>query len=108
MERVIRILVKKELFEGQACPPITCRRFHPESRDIRNHMFRATNKLKESRIDQENLFIKIKKWKDESPENFIYFRAYGKNNSETTFEQLFFNENGDRIHVIKLILYIFY
>ena len=43
MERVIRLFVKNEIFSDDNLPPQENRRFFPLSRDIRNHMYTATN-----------------------------------------------------------------
>ena len=51
-----------ELFEGQPPPPINNRRFYPEELYIRNYMYNATAKLRISKVDQENLVIKIENW----------------------------------------------
>ena len=66
MERGIRLFVKNEIFSDDNLPLQESRRFFPLSKDIRNHMYTATNKLRFSKIDQENLQIKIG-WKKKSP-----------------------------------------
>ena len=45
MERVIRLFVKNEIFFDDNLP-LQESRFFPLSRDIRNHMYTATNKLR--------------------------------------------------------------
>ena len=77
MKRALRLHVKTELFEGQPLPPINSRRFYPEELDIRNYMYNATAKLRMSKIDQENLAIKIENWEKSNSEDSFYFRAYG-------------------------------
>ena len=59
MEKVIRLFVKNEIFSDDNLPPQESRRFFPLSRDIRNNMYTATNKLRLLKIDQENLHMKI-------------------------------------------------
>lgn len=75
------------------------RRFNPLPRDIRNHMYRATVKLRLSKIDQENLHMKIEEWKKSAPNDSFHFRSYKDGNvgSEVERECYFYNENGDRI-----------
>ena len=51
MERVIRLFVKNEIFSDDNLPPQKNRR--------QLHMHTATNKLRLSKIDQENLHMKI-------------------------------------------------
>ena len=71
MQRALRLYVKTELFEGQPSPPINSRRFYQEEWDIRSYMCNATAKLRMSKVDQENLAIKIENWgKSNSADSF--------------------------------------
>ena len=98
MERVIRLFVKNKMFSDDNLPPEETRRFFPLSRDIRNHMYTATNKLRLSNIDQENLHINIMEWKKKSPKNHFFFRSCRKGRTEeTTKKHFFYNENGDQM-----------
>ena len=72
MERVIRLFVKNEIFSDDNLPLQESRRFFPLSKDIRNHMYTATNKLRLSKIDQENLQMKIIEWKKKSPKDHFF------------------------------------
>ena len=56
IERAINVFVKNDIFKGKSLPPQTSLRFFPERIDLRNHMYRASVKLRFSKIDQENLF----------------------------------------------------
>ena len=96
MERAIDFFVKSEIYHGKPLPSRSSRRFYPESRDIRNHMYRSATKYRHSKIDQENLSYKIKDWESSLDDKF-FFRRYTKNNATSIKEQLFFNENGDFI-----------
>ena len=75
MERVIRLFVKNQIFSDDNLPPQESRRFFPLSRDIRNHMYTATNKLHLSKIDQEKVHMKIIEWKKKSPKDHFFSRA---------------------------------
>ena len=66
-----------ELFEGQSPPPINSGHFNSEEYDIRNHMYNATIKLWMSKVDQENLAIKIENYAKSNSEDSFYFRVYG-------------------------------
>ena len=68
IERVIRLFVKNEIFSDDNLPPQESRRFLPLSRDTRT----ATNKLRLSKIDQENLHMKIIEWKKKSPKDQFF------------------------------------
>ena len=80
MERQVRIYVQNELFKNKEKPPITSRRFYPCSKDIRNHMYLSTIKLRFSEIDQENVDNKIKEWKKNYPNDKFLFRPYLEEN----------------------------
>ena len=97
MKRALKLHVIKEIFDGQPPPPTTSRRFFPENRDIYNHLYRSRKKLIFSKIDQENLFQKIKEWKMLMPEDSIYFREYGAKCQE----KMFYNENAERISMVN-------
>ena len=77
MERHIRIYVKDELFHDSELPSFENRRFYPRRQDIRSHMYIAAAKNRLAKMDQENLQLKIDKWKQESPNDFFYYRSYG-------------------------------
>ena len=100
MKRALKIYVVNEIFDGQTPPPVTSRKFYPENRDIYNHIYKSRSKLIFSKIDQENLFQKIKEWRMLMPEDNFYFREYGKTCQTECREKLFFNENGERIPTV--------
>ena len=52
------------------------RAFHPLPVDIKNHVDSAKQALQLSKLDQENLRLKIEGWKKQSPESLHYFRPY--------------------------------
>ena len=72
MEGVIRSFVKNAIISDDNLPPQESRRFFPLSRDIRNYMYTATNKLRLSKIDQENLHMKIMEWKKKLPKDHFF------------------------------------
>ena len=41
-------------------------------------MYKATVKLKFSKMDQENLYYKVEEWKEQSPQDNFHFRGYGQ------------------------------
>ena len=97
MERAINVFVKNDIFKGESLPPQTSRRFFPERRDLQNHMYRASVKLRFSKINQENLSMKVDIWRKEKVKDTFYFRPYGNDQHLPCPEQLFFNENGYKI-----------
>ena len=77
MERHIRIYVKDELFPASELPSFENRQFYPRRQDIRSHMYIKATKNRLAKMDQENLQLKIDKWKQESPNDFLYSRSHG-------------------------------
>ena len=73
MLRSINRYVKETLFDGQPLPPPSSRRFFPLAKDISNHMLNEQNRLKFSKIDQENLKLLVNKWREERPSDNFFF-----------------------------------
>ena len=78
MQRHIHIFVKMELFRNQELKPTTSRRYFPKISDLRNHMYRASIKLRFSKLDQENLEKKVKEWRQQHPSDMFFFRGSGE------------------------------
>ena len=55
MEHATNVFVKNNIFKGKSLLPHSLP-FFPDRRDLRNHMYRASVKLRFPKIDQENLF----------------------------------------------------
>ena len=102
MQRHLHHYVKKELFTGQQPPDLTNRRFFPTTMDVRNHMYCATVVCRHSQIDQENLDLKIKKWKEESPDDNFFFRPYCLTSDSESYQQPQSLKEEDSTDVIKI------
>ena len=63
MERAINVFVKNDIFKGESLPPQTSR----------NHMYRASVKLRFSKINQENLSMKVDIWRKKKAKDTFYF-----------------------------------
>ena len=100
MEIVIKLYVKTELFTKENIAPPERIRFFPLTRDIRNHIYSATNKLIANVKDwlgkSAHESIRMEKRVTKRP---LFFRSHGKERIETEEgeELLFYNEHGDRI-----------
>ena len=64
-------------------PELTDRAYYPPSVDIRNHIYKAQQACQLSKLDQENLRLKIEMWKKQSPQSHFYFRPYRSSAVET-------------------------
>lgn len=106
MRRCVSRYVQETLFKGEELPPTSSRRFFPLPRDVRNHMYNAEQKLKFSKIDQENLLTLIGKWRAKLPKDKFFFRGYSQPTEadhDQRNEKLWFNEDGTRI-LVRLLL----
>ena len=56
-------------------PQVHDRAFNPSIVDIKNYVYQAKKALELSKMDQENLRLKIEQWKSDSNSNF-FFRPY--------------------------------
>jgi len=54
------------------------RLFYPMPCDIRNHVSKAKRTLQLSKLDQENLKLKIEEWQKSTPSSNHFFRSYIK------------------------------
>ena len=72
MEGAINVFVKNDIFQGESLPPRTSGHFFPERRNLQNHMCRASVKLRFSKIDQENLSMKVDIWRKEKAKDTFF------------------------------------
>lgn len=64
--------------ELNIAPSLSNRAFYPMPCDIENHVSKAKKALQLSKLDQENLRLKIEEWRKSSPSSSHYFRPYIK------------------------------
>ena len=57
-------------------PDITDRAYYPTTGDIQNHVYKAQRHCQLSKLDQENLQLRIEQWKMENPQTQFHFRPY--------------------------------
>lgn len=57
-------------------PELTDRSYYPTSTDVHNHIYLAQRACQLSKLDQDNLKLKIDKWKGDSPNSNFYFRPF--------------------------------
>ena len=69
MRRHLDVFVKNEIMSEDDIQPLPSnRRFYPKLSDIRSHMYRANMKHRFSKVDQENVAVKVlQHWKASSP-----------------------------------------
>ena len=76
-------------------PELTDRAYYPTSVDIRNHVNKAQKACQLSKLDQENLRLKIEMWRKESPQSHFHFRPYKSVALESEKECQFFEEESN-------------
>ena len=83
VQRALNHYVKHTLPNEHNITPIsTDRAFYPLPNDIKNHVGNAKRALELSKLDQENLRLKVEGWQKDSPESTHYFRPYVKRTQE--------------------------
>ena len=78
-QEVKRILKNYTLHTNVQKPDMSDRAYYPTSTDVHNHIYRAQKACQLSKLDQENLKIKVDMW--QNPESNFYFRPYKSNDS---------------------------
>ena len=68
-------------------PELTDRAYFPTSIDIRNHIYKAEKACQLSKLDQENLNLKIRAWQKDHPQSNYYFRPYEPESCNEDFSQ---------------------
>ena len=84
--------VKEELFRDKPKPSEIDRSFYPHDNDILNHIRLSIVRQKSSKIDQEELFSLIQKWKHEDPDSMFYFRPYSCSDNNVKENLLFVHQ----------------
>ncbi len=77
VKRALRHYVIHCLFpDPQNRPGETNRAYYPTNTDIKNHVYSAKCAQELSKLDQDNLKLKIDKWKNENPSTMFHYRPY--------------------------------
>ena len=77
VKRALRHHVMHVLFPDTSNRPSdTNRAYYPTNTDIKNHIYTAKRAQQLSKLDQDNLKLKIDQWKTESSSSLFYYRPY--------------------------------
>ncbi len=74
MKRALQTYISSILFRSRQLPISTDRSYYPTDQDLRNHIYIAKMKLRRSKIDLENLQMKMDEWETQIPEDKFFFR----------------------------------
>ena len=70
-------------------PPCkTDRAYYPTVTDINNHVTKAKSALQLSKLDQQNLHLKIQEWKKSNPDANHYFRPFTSSDGDKETQSL--------------------
>lgn len=79
VQKALYHYVKHDLPRERGITPLTSdRAFYPLPNDIKNHVGTAKSALDLSKLDQENLRLKVEEWHKTSPQSSHYFRPFIK------------------------------
>ena len=81
VKRALKLYVTKELCSSNP-PNKDDRAYYPTTHDLSNHIYKAKSLFQLSKLDQENLALKIKEWKENNPDSKLYFRSFKKSAKE--------------------------
>lgn len=98
MKRALDHYVKHDLCRSSP-PDIDDRAYHPSTRDIKNHIYCAKSKIQLSKIDQENLRLKINQWRVTSPSTMFYYRPFKKKAAEDVITMVNETQLDDEIEI---------
>ena len=84
----LKIYIKDDLFRDKEQPQRSNRRYFPQSKTIKNHMYNAAMRARLSVMDQDNVQELIKKWKSKKglASDKFYFRPYIKGSPESVIQ----------------------
>lgn len=88
VKRILKNYTLHTLCTNVQKPDMSDRAYYPTSADVQNHIYRAQKACQLSKLDQENLKIKVDMW--QNPESNFHFRPYKSDDSsqdDTTFTQ---------------------
>ena len=88
VKKILRYYTNNELAKELGFAPNEHdRAFHPDISDIKNHVHKAKRALELSKIDQENLRLKVNKWQSSDPDNKFFFRPYIEKSEHDTIKK---------------------
>ena len=76
VKRALRQYVHTRFSQQYQCQPLPSDRAFHSSLHLQNHVRKAKKALELSKIDQENLRLKLKQWKQDEPNASHYLRPY--------------------------------
>ena len=78
VRKALRYYVSSVICANSSSPDTDDRAYYPTIRDLRNHIYKAKKSLELSKLDQENLRLKIEEWKKCKPDSVFFFQPFIK------------------------------
>ena len=69
-------------------PDVTDRAYYPTSTDVLNYIYLAQCACQLSKLDQENLRLKVQNWEKDSPNSHFYFHPYTESTEDNELNKL--------------------
>ena len=79
-------------------PELTDRAYFPTTVDVRNHIYKAQRACQLSKLDQENLKLKVEQWRKDSPGSSFFFCPYKEAEEENGGTKESFEQNLLYVH----------
>ena len=86
IQRVLKEYVNTTMSNNPPCK--TDRAYYPTVRDINNHVTKAKSALQLSKLDQQNLHLKIQEWEKSIPDAKHFFRPFRNSNGDGESQSL--------------------
>ena len=80
IQRVLKEYVNTTMSDNPPCR--TDRAYYPTVTDINNHVTKAKSALQLSKLDQQNLHLKVQEWEKTNPDAKHYFQPYRSTDNE--------------------------
>ena len=85
IQRVLKEYVKTTMKDNLPCE--MDRAYYPTITDVNNHISKAKTALQLSKLDQQNLHLKVQEWQESNPDSKHFFRPYKSSQDENNQEQ---------------------
>lgn len=107
VKRALRHYVLHVLFPDPSNrPDETNRAYYPTNTDIKNHVYSAKRAQELSKLDQDNLSLKIEQWKGENPSTMFHYRPYKEIKQEDNNDCTFGTADEQQAAFSQTLLYV--
>eukprot|EP00794_Sanderia_malayensis_P002783 gene2783-3220_t len=83
MRRHLKSYTENVLFKDRPLPSTLNRQYYPRKVDVHNNMYKASVKLRFSKLDQENVEAQVQQWQLQDPSASYHLRLYELDNKSS-------------------------